>query len=148
MLQDSFGTEVQLAPNRKSWLGKSHVIGTRVPPHCPGELRVRTPPHCLRRVESSNSASLSVKSSSSCSASLCDYLFFLLVLSPVKDKTDGRSLGKKGIFQILVNCAYAVELSLLLAFDRRIHLFELTTLSTPLLIHVIIPSYRTLFELH
>ena len=45
----------------------------------------------------------------------------------VKDKTDGRSLGKKGIFQILVDCAYAMELSLL---ERRIHLFELTTLST------------------
>jgi hypothetical protein len=38
---------------------------------------------------------------------------------PEKDKIAGRSLGKKGIFQILVICAYAVELSLLLAFDRE-----------------------------
>jgi len=65
MLQGSFGTEVQLAPNRKSWLGKSHVIGislravlssalhcpwiARIPPHCP--MRARTPPHYRGELE-------------------------------------------------------------------------------------------------
>jgi hypothetical protein len=69
------------------------------------------------------------------------------VLSPVKDKTDGRSLRKKGIFQILVICAYAVELSLLLAFDGGMHLFGLTTLSTSPLTHVEILLNRPLLSL-